>query len=159
MTQRCHYLAPLLMLSLLATSAAAQKKAPPDSAKMATVRQLLTLVKAPEMMEQGFESMIPAQKAASPQIPPAFWDAFAARLKHDMPQLIDSLMPIYASRFTQAELDGLVKFYSSPLGKHLTDVQPAMMAESQEVGQRWGMAIGRQIGDSLRAAGGATAPK
>src|SRR5262249_11415673 len=129
MTSPLGCLAPLLVLSLLATPGAAQeKKTVTDSTKVATVRQILSLVKAAELMEQGFTSMIPAQRAASPQVPAPFWDVFAARLKRDLPQLIDSLIPVYTSRFSQAELDALVKFYSSPVGKHLVEVQPAVMA-------------------------------
>jgi hypothetical protein len=156
MTQRLRSLAPLLLISLVAIPAAAQKKAgAPDPNKTATVRHLLNLIKAPELAQHSFESLIPAQKAANPNVPPAFWDAFAARLHTELPHLIDSLVPIYASRFTQTELNELVKFYSSPIGRRLTELQPVMMEESQAVGQRWGMALGRQIGDSLRKAGAA----
>jgi len=102
--------------------------------------------------------MLPAQRAANPQIPAAFWDAFLARARRDIPQLVDSLVPIYASHFTRPELDELVRFYQSPLGRHLAEVQPLITQASVQAGQRWGSAIGRDIGDSLARAG-ATPPR
>jgi len=99
------------------------------------------------------EAMMPAQRAANPQIPAAFWDAFLAHARREIPQLVDTLIPIYASHFTRPELDQLVRFYDSPLGRHLAEVQPTIAEESIQAGQRWGMVIGRDIGDSLARAG------
>ena len=124
-----------------------------DSAKVATVHRLLALSGAVSTMLETTNAMISTQRVANPQIPAAFWDAFRVRSHEMAPKLIDSLVPVYASRFTQAELDALVRFYESPVGKHLTEVQPQIVQESFEIGRRWGMQLGREIGDSLRAAG------
>lgn len=152
-TCRLRLVALLVAGAALAAPVLAQNPARGDPAKTATIHRLLDLLNAATLMEQGMEAMLPAQRAASPQIPAAFWDAFVARARRDLPQLVDSLIPIYAARFTQAELDELVRFYSSPLGKHLAQAQPEMMQESVGVGQRWGAAIGREIADSLRRSG------
>jgi len=68
-------------------------------------------------------------------------------------QLVDSMVPIYASHFSQAELEQLVRFYESPLGKRLNEVQPLIVQESMEAGQRWGATIGREVGESLAPGG------
>ena len=91
--------------------------------------------------------------AANPEIPGAFWDAFVAHARRDLNQFVDSMVPIYAARFDQQELEQLVRFYESPLGRHLTAEQPQILQESMQVGQRWGMRIGKAIGDSMRGAG------
>jgi len=96
---------------------------------------------------------MPAQRAANPQIPAAFWDAFLAHARRDMPQLVDSLIPVYAAHYTRAELEELVRFYESPLGKRVAVVQPLITQESIAAGQRWGAAIGQFVGDSLSRAG------
>lgn len=123
-----------------------------DSVKVATVRRLLQLTGSTEAVVRSMEAVIPGQRTANPQIPPAFWDAFIARVRHDLPQLVDSFVPSYTARFTQAELDQLVQFYESPLGKHLIAVQPDMFQEGVEMGRRWGAIIARQVADSMRAA-------
>jgi len=123
-----------------------------DSVKAATVRRLLQLTGSTEAVLRSMEVVIPAQRAANPQIPAAFWDAFIARVRHDLPQLVDSFVPSYTSRFTQTELDQLVQFYGSPLGKHLIEAQPELFREGFEIGRRWGAIIARQVADSLKAA-------
>ena len=139
---------------VLSTPAWAQRKAAPvDAAKTAAIRRLLELTGAARLALQGMETMVPAQRAANPQVPPAFWDAFLAHAHRDLNQLVDSMVPIYAARFSQQELEQLVRFYESPLGKHLTEAQPQILQESMQVGQRWGMQIGKAIGESLARSG------
>ncbi len=124
-----------------------------EPAKVTTIRHLLDLTGAARLALSGMESMVPAQRAANPQIPGAFWDVFIARARRTLPQLVDSLVPVYAAHFNQTELDQLVRFYESPLGKHLSEVQPLILQESMQVGQRWGMIIGREVGESLSRSG------
>ena len=144
-----------LAAAVLTTPLLAQRRAGPvDPAKATTIRRLLDLTGAARLALSGMEAMVPAQRAANPQIPSAFWDAFLARARRDLPQLVDSLVPVYASHFSQAELDQLVRFYESPLGKHLSEVQPLVLQESMQVGQNWGAVIGREVGESLARSGG-----
>jgi len=147
-------MASTLSAAVLTTSVRAQRRpAPVDSAKATTIRHLLDLTGAARLALSGMESMVPAQRAANPQIPGAFWDAFLARARRSLPQLVDAIVPVYAAHFSQAELDQLVCFYESPLGKHLSEVQPLILQESMQAGQTWGAAIGREVGESLSRSG------
>lgn len=141
-----------LTLALVAPVTAQQRRAP-DAATTAAIRKLLDLTGAARLAVQSMEAVMPAQRAANPQIPAVFWDAFLAHARRDMPQLVDSLVPIYAAHYTRAELEELVRFYESPLGKRLSEVQPRITQESIAAGQRWGAAIGQFVGDSLARAG------
>lgn len=105
-----------------------------DPATVAVVRRLLELTGAARQTLAGMEALVPAQRAAMPQVPAAFWDAFLARARHDLPQLIDSIIPVYTAHFSKAELTELVRFYESPIGRRLSDVQPLLMQESMQVG-------------------------
>lgn len=123
-----------------------------DSAKVATIHRLLVLMKTPVNMSNMFDATIATQRATLTALPAGFWDAISARAHASIPQLVDSLVPIYARHLTQQELEQLVQFYSSPLGQHLIDVQPLIAKESMEVGARWGKQIGEQVADSIQAA-------
>src|SRR5881409_1695630 len=148
-------MASTLSAAVLATPVRAQRgPAPVEPAKATTIRHLLDLTGAARLALSGMEAMVPAQRAANPQIPAGFWTAFLARARRGLPQLVDSLVPVYASHFSQAELDQLVRFYESPLGKHLSEVQPLILQESMQVGQTWGAVIGREVGESLARSGG-----
>lgn len=142
-----------LALALAAPPSARAQKQPVDPATAQTVRRLLELTGAARISLQTMEAMVPAQRQAMPQVPAAFWDAFLAHARRDIAQLVDSLVPVYAAHFTQAQLQELVRFYESPLGKRLAEVQPLIAQESMQVGQRWGALIGAQVGDSLGRAG------
>jgi hypothetical protein len=143
-----------LAAAVLTTPVLAQQRpGPVDPAKATAIRRLLDLTGAARLALSGMEAMVPAQRAANPQIPGAFWDAFLARARRGLPQLVDSLVPVYASHFSQADLDQLVRFYASPLGKHLSEVQPLILQESMQVGQNWGAVIGREVGESLGRSG------
>ncbi len=154
MTARRVWLMGLILAATVPTTPVlAQQPAPVDAAKAAAIRRLLELNGAARLALSGMESMVPAQRAANPQIPAAFWDAFLARARRALPQLVDALVPIYASHFNQAELDQLVRFYESPLGKHLSEVQPLILQESMQAGHSWGAVIGREVGESLARSG------
>jgi hypothetical protein len=144
-------LATLVALAVGAP-AGAQRRAPVDPATTAAVRRLLDLTGAAKLALQSMEQMMPAQRAANPQVPAAFWDAFLAHARRDVPLLVDSLIPVYAAHFTKPELDQLVRFYESPIGRRLSAVQPQITQESMQAGQRWGAKIGEAIGDSLARA-------
>ena len=156
------HLGPLvnvILLSVLPSGAAfAQRPAvAADSTKTATVRRLMELTKTAEAIVRGMEAAVPAQRRAYPDVPDEVWDAFLARARQRIPQMLDSLIPVYATRFSQAELNDLIKFFSSPVGHHLSDAQPQIMQESMAIGRRWGEIIGREISDSLARSGGSSA--
>lgn len=136
-----------------ATPSSAQQRRAPDPATAATVRRLLTMTGAARLSVTSMESMIPAQRQANPQIPVAFWDAFLAHARRDTTKLIDLLVPIYAAHLTRPELEELVRFYGTPVGRRLAAVTPLITQESIQAGQTWGAEIGKQVADSLAQAG------
>ena len=56
-------------------------------------------------------------------------------------ELLQAAMPAYQHHFTHAEMQELIQFYSTPLGKKLLAEMPAMMAEylqaATPVMQKW----------------------
>jgi len=124
-----------------------------------SARKLLAASGATRLMLGNLESMIASQRQSSPQIPAAFWDAFLAHARRDTTQLIDMLVPIYASHLTQSELEELVRFYTSPIGQRLTAAQPTIFKESMAAGETWGEQIARMVGDSLQKAQGTPPPR
>ncbi len=154
-------LAALCGLVVIASTAhgQAQPSRPADAAAAASARKLLAASGATRLMLDNLESMIASQRQSSPQIPAAFWDAFLAHARRDTTQLIDMLVPIYASHLTQSELEELVRFYTSPIGQRLTAAQPTIFKESMAAGETWGEQIARMVGDSLQKAQGTPPPR
>lgn len=123
---------------------------PPDSARLAAARAVIEASGTADAMVAGMKAALPAQKAMNTQLPDEFWTRVEKRLTQDAPQLADSIAIVYATNFTQPELEALTAFYRSPTGVRLRELQPQIIAEASAIGQRWGMRIGAEIGASLK---------
>lgn len=137
------------IMCLLASATHAQQAPPPDPARLAAAKQVLEASGSLETMLAAMKANLPAQRTASPQIPAEFWTRFEARIVKDAPQLADSIAVVYASMFTLQDLQALVLFYRSPVGRRLRERQPALAMQGAAIGQRWGMRIGAEVGASL----------
>ncbi len=150
-------------LALVATPVFAQKAAIDPAVDKAT-RALLDSMGTRKMMKDSFEQMkttIPtmildtatavinnnprlsaAQKKAAlveanKKLPEA-----AARVQRvfDDPALVDEMIeavvPLYASRFTVGEIEQIAAFYRSPVGAKMLAATPQIVNESMQIGQK-----------------------
>jgi uncharacterized protein len=117
--------------------------------KVALIRRVLELTQAGDLAVRAMEAAIAAQRAARPQIPNEFWDELAARAHRETPQLVDMLVPIYDAQFTAAELKELIRFYQSPVGRHVSEMQPVIAVQGARAGQRWGAKLGAEVAQDL----------
>lgn len=135
----------------------AQVSAPPDaapavdSAKLQLIKALLTESHTIDLMLQAIEAAAPAQRAANPAIPAAFFDRFLAAARARRGELGALLIPIYDRHFTADELRQLLAFYRTPLGQKLLTEQSAIAQEAMATGQQWGQRLGLEIGQKMAA--------
>lgn len=134
-----------------ATAAVAQPAQPPDSARSGAARQLLVLMGAADAVLSVLEAQLPAQQAAMPQVPAEFWTEFMSLAKRDLGQLVEAMVPMYATRFGLEELAALTSFYGSPVGRRLAMLQPELAKEAAAVGQQWGERLGNEAARVLEA--------
>jgi hypothetical protein len=59
----------------------------------------------------------------------------AAMKVSSVDELINAMVPIYQRHLTHSDIDGIVEFYSTPLGQKVLKEMPAMMAESMQAVQ------------------------
>ena len=149
MRPRFAFVVSLATAVLLLPHTGSSQGTPPEPARLAAAKELLDASGSVATMLAAMKTALPAQRIASPQIPTEFWTRFEARIAKDAPILLDSIAVVYARTFTLTELQSLVTFYRSPVGRRLRDVQPTLTTESAMIGQRWGMRIGAEIGASL----------
>ena len=60
---------------------------------------------------------------------------------------------MYDHIFTASEIQGMIAFYESPIGKRFMEVQPQLMKEGMALGQEWGARIGTDVGRAMTAEG------
>lgn len=119
--------------------------------KETKIRQLLQLTGAGDIGVQAMKEMVPALQSLVPDAPATFWDDFIKEARPE--ELVALTVPIYARHFEEAEVDELIAFYSSPVGKKITRELPAIMSESMAAGQSWGMELARKAIERARDAG------
>jgi hypothetical protein len=68
-------------------------------------------------------------------------------------QFIGRLVPVYQKHFNAEELEGLLKFYRSPLGQKVINEMPTTMAEANQAGRQWSQERSDQMIAELKQKG------
>lgn len=154
----------LAAAACIAMPAFAQTQPALDPAAVAATRDLLaatnmraTLVATMQQMEQSMPAQIRASAAqaitARPGMSPEQKKQALAKLDADLPalmsrmhgvlsdaslydEMVNEMIPLYASVYTVDELRQLTAFYQSPLGRKMLASAPALAAKGMEIGQR-----------------------
>lgn len=139
--------------TLAPAAAHAQAASSPDTAKVRLIRKLVTTARLADQALQVIEQGIASQRTTNPRIPAAFWDRFLEQARARRGELEDGYVTMYDHIFTAAEIQGMIAFYESPIGKRFMEVQPQLMREGMALGQAWGARIGADVGRTLSAEG------
>ena len=144
-----------LMIALCARAEAqtAAGGVPPDSAKVAIIRQLLDETHAIDLAVTAMETSLPVQRAANPRIPAVFWDRFVALVHTRRDSLASTFIDVYSRHFSTEDVRQLLAFYRTPVGQKLLAETPAITRESIMAGQAWGAQLGMEVARQLSAEG------
>jgi uncharacterized protein len=66
-------------------------------------------------------------------------------------EFVNGIARIYASHFTEAELNGLLTFYQSPLGRKMLAEEPKALEEVRNYAKKWGEGIAPDVMAKMRA--------
>lgn len=125
-----------------------------DPAKEADIHRLLDIAGTKAAMMQvmgGMEKNIRPMMTNS--FPPGdyreklidlFFEKFQDHSKAEMPQLLDTAVPLYDKYFSREDIKGLIQFYETPLGQKALSVLPKLSVELQGEGMKLGEKLGRQ---------------
>jgi hypothetical protein len=136
-------------LALAMGSVAAQ--ASPAPASEAQVRQLMEVVGVGKMLSQMNYQAVTTMQQSLPCIPAEYWQNYIDA--NGTQQFIGRLVPVYQKHFTADELDGLLKFYRSPLGQKVINEMPTTMAEANQAGRQWSQERSDQMIAELKQKG------
>jgi hypothetical protein len=140
-------------------AAAAQSQAPQpgpataiDPAKAAAIKQLLDLAGGTAAINQVMDGMQQNMKSSMSNIlPPGdyreklvdlFFEKF--RAEANTQQLLDIAARVYDKYLTMEDIQGLIQFYSTPLGKKTLTILPKVTVEVQSEGMKWGQDLGQK---------------
>lgn len=126
-----------------AGSALAEKKVDPE--KERAIRKLIALTHAERTMLEGMKVGLDAQKKAQPDIPDVFWDEFIKRATANIGEFVTVLVGIHDRHYTKEQIDQMIAFFETPLGRMMAEKQPAVALETVGAAERWGMKMGMQV--------------
>jgi hypothetical protein len=121
-----------LLLAGIGPAVAAKAKPPSE----AQVRQLMEVFGVGRMLSQMNTQMASMMQQQLPCVPASYWQGFIDA--NGVRELTERMVPIYQRHFSATDIQGLLKFYRSPLGKKVITEMPATMAEGMQLGQDWG---------------------
>lgn len=141
-------IAAVAALALLAGPAAAAPAAGPTAAAGANpqaealVRRYLTAIHFERTMDAVQAAMLPVIAAQAgggkanltAEDKAMLVDIVRKEMRDKMmPRMIEKMVPLYASTFTVAELQAMVAFYESPVGRSITEKTPSLAPRSAEI--------------------------
>jgi hypothetical protein len=129
----------------------AQETATPESPKIKNIRKMLALTGSGKLGVQVMQNMMNTYRSTYTNVDPSFWDDFMKEVQPD--DLVNLVIPVYDRNFTAEEIDGMVAFYSSPVGQKVLAKMPAVMQQSMQVGQTWGAELGKKVIQKLQQKG------
>lgn len=136
---------------LCVTAPRAEPQTDPSPELEASIRELMEVSGVVDLGPQMMQQMMAPLMQQMPNVPDDVWKGIVGKV--DMNGLVDLSIPIYAKHFTKDELDVLVAFYRTPVGKKAISTMPAIMQEMMSVGQKWGQAEAQRIFQELKALG------
>jgi len=154
MIQQRIFVVLTLLITLYAPSAA--RATEPDTGKLALAEQVLIAsgndarVTAINHTLATQDRLVQALKTALPEAPaewePVMKTVAEKEIQTEAREFFEENRHIYATYFSEAELNDMLAFYRSPGGKALVAQTPAIIAEKQLFGQKLGReAIERMV--------------
>ena len=149
--------AKLIIVGLLAVTIstgvaiAEQKAESANAAKRADIKKMMDVTGSGKLGIQVMNQMVGMFKQGKTGIPDKFWEDVMAEV--DPNELVEMCIPSYEKHFTHDEVNQLLAFYETPLGKKMIKTQPAIMQECMIAGQAWGRKLGEKVAKKLEAGG------
>ena len=113
---------------------------------LAASRELMTLTESDRLLDQFLAMFTPQVSAliekANPEKGPLVRkimdEMMLPEMRKQIPEAIDEIAKVYAMHFSLEELNELIAFYKSPIGRKFVQQQSPLMADLSRVGQEWG---------------------
>jgi len=138
---------------LIPSPALPQQPTAPSDTNVVLARRLLQVTHQGDNMIGVIETAMTQQRRLNSQVPAIFYDSLLVRMKRSVPEVLDSIAPVYARRFKSSELEEMIHFFESPTGQDYATQQASLSVEAAQFGQRWGARLAASVMKDLVDAG------
>lgn len=112
------------------------------------IKRLAALTHVDLLIEDVITNTMKKLEFSFPQVSPDVIREFMSGVDADK-AVEDILVPIYQRHFSPSEIQELLRFYESPVGKKMMAVQPQIMQEALETIQPWGHELAKEFINQL----------
>ncbi len=148
----------LLSCVLVCASLLAGATARADDAELQAARKLAEMTGMLTTMQAQGQSLIGFIKAALDQANPRqgveiedVVDQYVAPVvQKNIPALLDATTKLYAATFTREEIDQMIVFYDTPLGRKIIKTMPQLQQSGTGVGIEWGKRVLSEMTPELK---------
>lgn len=140
----------LLVFTTLFASASWAQTSPEDAAYGRALRKMMEVSGGEATYYMAINQMIDMFSAQMGPEAGEFFTSFKAEmLKTGIDDLMTMLEPVYRKHLSLKDIEDLIAFYESPVGRKFAAVSPLITQESMAVGQEWGTQIAQKILERL----------
>lgn len=104
-------------------------------ARLAIIKQMMSLDGSEAMAQQMRDSIISAQRQQAPLVRDDFWKIVERELAPE--SLLMDMIQAYNDTFTDQELQAAIRFYSTPEGKSIAGKSGKLSDAMFQASQRW----------------------
>jgi len=142
----------LALLFLLSTQVSSQAE---TKSYEEVLKELMIMQGSEETFTAVVQQMVDMFKTQeSNAVPEKFWDEMEREMKESgIDELTKMLVPVYQKHLTLEDLQAIIAFYNTPVGKKYAEKTPLITQESMQVGQLWGAEIGSRIAQKIKDEG------
>jgi uncharacterized protein len=112
-------------------SGATVTKIDPEKEKL--IRQVMARTKEAELAQERILSALAGMKTLMPRVGEKYWEKY--RQLVSVEELTKRLVYVYDKHYTSQELNDLLKFYDSPLGKKMSEEAIPILRGSMDIAQ------------------------
>lgn len=119
-----------------------------------TLKKMFEVSGSEESFQTVIRQMFVMFKQQYSNVDAGVWEELEKEFsKTSIDDLTEMMVPVYSKYMTLSDLQEIIAFYETPIGKKLAQSTPFITQESMQVGQIWGMKIGQDFEKRMKEKG------
>ena len=119
-----------------------------------TLKKMFEVSGTEAAYQSTIKQIVGMYKSQKSDVPADAWDSLEKEfLAMSLNDLTKMLVPVYSKHLTKNDLEELIAFYQTEVGTKFANSTPAIMQESMQVGQQWGMELGKRFNEKMSEQG------
>ncbi|MDA3816402.1 MAG: DUF2059 domain-containing protein [Prolixibacteraceae bacterium] len=119
-----------------------------------TLKQMFEVSGTVESYQTAIKQMFTIFKQQYSDVESDVWNDLEKEFsKTSLNELTEMFAPVYSKYMTLEDLQELIKFYETPVGKKFANSAPQIMQESMQIGKQWGVKIGQDFEKKMKEKG------